>query len=70
MGVYIKKLQAEKVKAIFKMLGLHIEDGDIIEVPEPHGDLIDLKELHKRYREPYLDADLADVPIAIEAEGE
>ena len=41
MGVYIKGLQAEKVEAIFKMLGLSIKDGGIIEVPEPHGRLID-----------------------------
>lgn len=40
MGVYIKKLQAKKVEAIFTMLGLHIEDGDIIEVKAPHGRLI------------------------------
>lgn len=41
MGVYIKKVQASKVEAIFKMLGLSIKDGDIIEVSEPHGRLID-----------------------------
>lgn len=48
MGVYIKKLQAKKVEAIFAMLGLHIEDGDIIEVKIPHGRLIDENELLKR----------------------
>ena len=50
MGVYIKHLQAEKVKAIFEMLGLNIEDGDIIEVTEPHGRLIDADEMIKEIR--------------------
>ena len=47
MGVYIKKLQAKKVEAIFAMLGLHIEDGDIIEVKTPHGRFIDVGELEE-----------------------
>lgn len=82
MGVYIKKLQAKKVELIFAMLGLHIEDGDIIEVTEPHGRLIDADTLIDR-----LDVDeygmkipkavigltkvlLEDFPTVIEAEGE
>lgn len=71
MGVYVKKLQAKKVETIFAMLGLHIEDGDIIEVPEPHGRLIDVTKI------PYLEcADpevielVGEAPTVIEAEGE
>lgn len=48
MGVYIKGLQAEKVEAIFKMLGLSIKDGDIIEVTEPHGRLIDADKVKEK----------------------
>lgn len=50
MGVYIKKLQAKKVEAIFTMLGLHIEDGDIIEVKAPHGRLIEADDVNERIR--------------------
>lgn len=51
MGVYIKKVQASKIEAIFKMLGLSVENGDIIEIKEPHGRLIDAGELVKHCRE-------------------
>lgn len=64
MGVYIKKLQAKKVEAIFAMLGLHIENGDIIEVAEPHGRLIDEKNILRFFNTH--DENL----VVIEAEGE
>lgn len=73
MGVYIKKLQAKKVETIFAMLGLHIEDGDIIEITEPHGDLID-RDAIPIYRYDFENGDLVhridDVPVIIEAEDE
>ena len=83
MGVYIKKLQAKKVEAIFAMLGLHIEDGDIIEVTEPHGRLIEVTNKLRQelcWYEAYTGIDEApvkyansvidDAPTVIEAEGE
>lgn len=48
MGVYIKYVQAKKIKKIFEMLGIRINEGDIVEVKEPHGPLIDIDELSKR----------------------
>lgn len=51
MGVYIKKVQMSKIEPFFKMLGLSAEDGDLIEVKEPHGRLIDANELVKHCRE-------------------
>ena len=81
MGVYIKKLQAKKVEAIFAMLSLHIEDGDIIEVTEPHGRIIDESEIKTVYGRELLKhnngyttaihrIDFTDAPTVIEAEGE
>lgn len=74
MGVYIKKLQAKKVEAIFAMLGLHIEDGDIIEVSEPHGGLIDANALCRyalnQTNESVSPNEIMRFPCVIEAEGE
>ena len=50
MGVYIKHLQVKKVEAIFKMLGLNIEDGDIVEVKTPHGRLIDTDDIRMEHK--------------------
>ena len=77
MGVYIKKLQAKKVEAIFTMLGLHIEDGDIIEVSEPHGRLIGEDALARKIVESNYGVDfinkatalIMDTPTVIESEG-
>jgi hypothetical protein len=41
MGVYIKNMTKEHLTLIFKADGLLSRCDDIIEVPEPHGRLID-----------------------------
>lgn len=81
MGVYIKHLQAEKVKTLFMMLGLHIKDGDIVEVTKPHGRIIDESEIktvygrevpkrNNGYTIVIQRIDFTDAPTVIEAEDE
>ena len=77
MGVYIKGMTAQQARM---WLNYHmpftfiVTNDDITEVPEPHGDLIDRKELLKYMRtKKQIDVDVCDInrqPTVIEAEGE
>ena len=77
MGVYIKGMTAQQARM---WLNYHmpftfiITNEDITEVPEPHGDLIDKRELEalvEEKLEKFLSRlDLQCPPTVIEAEGE
>ena len=71
MGVYIKGVTRESLLQIFQMHGVIHNSADVIEVPTPHGDLIDVDEI-TIYRHDFENEDLIhrilDAPTVIEAE--